>query len=287
VRPRSMKSSAAGRAAVWTAAVSAAAIVPHATPVALGIAMIKEIFDLLRARTDRVSVLSYMRAASASTYLNIDPSGEAPAIVLSTTSSPSGPPQDEEGLNSMSSNEKLRRVDCDLDPSVFCAKHRRDWLSYARSHTRNWYDADDAVSHVVEQIFRHHSEHGMLCPVGYDPVAWSKRVIANYIKDLWRRQKAQLKRSAAMLPPPGDFADDILDRMIVEDALDFISTLGPHAHQIAMMHWGEGLPPKEIAKQLGLNAISVRTSLYRTRKKMRIRLGIVDDPPRVFTKETT
>jgi RNA polymerase sigma factor (sigma-70 family) len=280
-----MKTSAAGRAAVWTAAISAATIAPHEAPVALGIAVIKEIFDLLHARADRVSVLSYMRTVSSKTYLNINRPGDASIILRPASFSP-GPPQNEEGDPPVPNENELRHADSALDPSDFCAKHRRDWLGYARSHTRNWYDADDAVSHAVIKIFAYHAMHGKLCPAEYDPVAWAKRAIANYIKDLWRRQEAQRKRSSVMRPPPGDFTDDIIDQMMAKEALDFISTLDPRAHQIAMMRWGEGLQPKEIAKQLGLNVRTVRTSLYRTRKKMRIRLGIVGDPPRVFTKES-
>jgi RNA polymerase sigma factor (sigma-70 family) len=90
-----------------------------------------------------------------------------------------------------------------------------------------------------------------------------------------------------MLPSVGDFTDDVLDRIVAREALDFISTLTPHDHQIAMMRWGDGLSPKQIAKLLGLKASSVRKSLYRTRKKMRTRLGVVGEPPRVFTKEST
>ena len=272
---------------MWTAAASAVVVAPHVAPAALGIAIVREMFDLLRARADRDSVLDYMRAAGTAMYFNINRSEDASSIILSTAASFPGQPQSEEGVHPVANDDVLSYLDYDLDPGTFCAKHRRDWLSYARSHTRNWYDAEDAVSHVVEQIFRHHAMHGTLCPNRYDPVAWSKTVIANYIKDLWRRQDAQRKHFVATMPPVGDFADDILDRIIARESLDFISTLDPRAHQIAMMRWGEGLQPKEIAKQLGLNAHSVRTSLYRTRKKMRKRLGIVGEPPRVFTKEST
>ena len=270
------------------ATVSAAAIAPHMTPVALAIAIIKELFDLLRARTDRVSVLSYMRAAGTRTYLNINPSGEAPTIILYTASSVPGLPPDEEGVRPVpNDDDEVRRVKCDVDPDVFFAEHHEDMLGYAMSHARNRYDAEDAVAHAEEKICSYHREHGMLCPNGYDSVAWSKTIIANYIKTLWRREKAQRKRSTVMLPATTDFTDDILDGIIAREGLDFINTLDLRAHQIAMMRWGEGLPPKEIAKLLGLKAVTVRTSLYRTRQKMRARLGIVGEPSREFTKETT
>jgi RNA polymerase sigma factor (sigma-70 family) len=282
-----MKASASGRVAVWTAAVSATAIAPHMAPIALGIAIIKELFDLLRARTDRISVLSYMRAAGTETYLNINSSGEATAIILHTESSVPGLPPGEEGVHPVPNNDEIRRVTCDLDPGVFCAEHHEDLLSYAMSHSRNKYDAEDAVSHVQEMIYTCHKRHGRLCPEGYDPVAWSKTVIINYVRTLWRREKTHRKRSAVMIPATADFTDDILDGIIAKEGLDFINTLSPRAHQIAMMQWGEGLPPKEIARLLGIKSVTVRASLYKTRQKMRARLGVVGEPPRKYTKETT
>lgn len=282
-----MKASASARVAVWTAAVSAIAIAPHVAPVALSIAIIKEFFDLLRARTDRISVLSYIRAADTETYLNINSSGEASAIILRTASSVHELPPDEEGVHPVPNNDDIHRVTRDLDPGVFCAEHHEDLLSYAMSHSRNKYDAEDAVSHAQEMIYTYYARHGRLCPEGYDPVAWSKTVIANYIRTLWRREKVQRKRSTVMLPVTADFTGDILDGIIAKEGLDFINTLSLRAHQIAIMRWGEGLPPKEIARLLGIKAVTVRASLYKTRQKMRARLGVVGEPPREYTKETT
>lgn len=67
---------------MWTAAISAAAVAPHAALVALGAGVAKEAFDLLRARSHRISVLAYLGAVGAGTYLSIDPSPAAPGLVL-------------------------------------------------------------------------------------------------------------------------------------------------------------------------------------------------------------
>lgn len=57
-----MKLPAAGRTTVWATAISVSALVPHTAPAALGLAVAKEGFDLLHARTHRGTVLSYIRA---------------------------------------------------------------------------------------------------------------------------------------------------------------------------------------------------------------------------------
>jgi DNA-directed RNA polymerase specialized sigma24 family protein len=54
---------------------------------------------------------------------------------------------------------------------------------------------------------------------------------------------------------------------------------------IAMLRWGEGLSPQEIADLLGMNPRSVRTSLHRTKKKMRLELGVAE--PQKILREGT
>jgi hypothetical protein len=161
----------AGRAAVWTTAISVSAIAPHAAPVALGAAVLKEAFDLLHARSHRISVLSYLRAAGTRTYLRIDPSPVAPALVLNIASRGPVRSDDEEGADLVPADGEYPCADPCPDPGDFCIKQRADLLAYARARTRSWTDAEDAVSHVVQKIFEHHVKYRTLCPDGRDPVA--------------------------------------------------------------------------------------------------------------------
>lgn len=95
MRPRDVKPSV-DRTALWATAISVSALAPHTAPVALGLAAAKEGFDLLHARMHRTTVLSYIRATSAGTYLSVDPSRAASGVVLQTASSSAGPRGDEE-----------------------------------------------------------------------------------------------------------------------------------------------------------------------------------------------
>jgi RNA polymerase sigma factor (sigma-70 family) len=283
-RSSCMKASAAGRAAVWSTAISVSAIDPHAAFVALGAAAVKEAFELAHARSQRTSVLAYLRACGARTYLSIDQSPATPALVLSVAS-PASRPGDEEGADPVPPGREFLSDGFSPDPGEFCIKQREDWLAYAAAWTRNWPDAEDAVSHVVQKILEHHARHGTLCPDARDPVGWSKTVIRNYLIDRTRRLEVQRRRSGALMPPAGDVADDVTDRIIARKALDFVDSLESQAHTIAMMRWVDGLAPKEIADRLGMNPRSVRTSLHRTRKKMRARLGVAE-PEKILREET-
>lgn len=55
---------------------------------------------------------------------------------------------------------------------------------------------------------------------------------------------------------------------------------------IAVLRWVDGLEPKQIAERLGMNPRSVRTSLHRTKKKMRTQLGVAE-PQKILREETT
>ena len=153
------------------------------------------------------------------------------------------------------------------------------------ARTLSWLDAEDAVSHVVQKILEHHQVHGTVCPKGKDPVGWSKTVIRNYLTDQYRRRTAEDKRSRALALPVGDFTDDVADQIMARKAMAFVASLDSQAHQIAMMRWIDGLEPQEIADQLGMNPRSVRTSLHRTKKKMRTELGVAE--PRGILREKT
>jgi RNA polymerase sigma factor (sigma-70 family) len=276
-----MKPSTAGRAAVWTAAISVSGMDPHTAPAALGAAVAKEAFDLLRVRSHRASVLAYLQAASgANTYLNIGPSPVGPSLVLSVASPGSSRPDDKEGAE---------HVPADPDPADFCRKQRADWLGYARVWTRNWADAEDAVSHAVLKVFEHHAAHGTLCPGGRDPVGWSKTIIRNYVIDQFRWSDPQRRRRLAFMLPDtygADVADEVTDRIIVRKSISSVESLKGRAHVIAVMRYIEGRQPQEIADELHINPSTVRTSLHRTAKKMRTQVGVAE-PRKVFKEETT
>jgi hypothetical protein len=146
VRPRYVRTPALGRTAVWTAAISAAAVEPHAALAAFGIATCKEVFDLLRARSDRISIMAFMRTSRAGSYLRIDSPGVAPGMILQTAALPAGQSDDAEEARDVPGDDE---VIADSVMDRFFVEHRADWVAYARSLTSNWVDIDDAVQRAL------------------------------------------------------------------------------------------------------------------------------------------
>jgi RNA polymerase sigma factor (sigma-70 family) len=283
-----MKHSVRSGTGLWATAISVSALYPHAAPAAIGVVAVKEGFDLLRARALRATVVAYIRASGSGTYLSIDQSEAAPGITLETAPPASGPPENEKGAVPVPAEDEPSGCASRPDPGEFCTKHRADWVAYALVHARNRQDAEDAVSHAVEKILRYHRETGMICPPKYDdPVAWSKTVIANYIKDIHRHDKVTDKYLQKLYSPPGDFTDDVIDQMIAAQADYFLRELKSKDHQIAVLYYMENRSPAEIARELGRNVITVRTSLWRTRVRLRKRLGVRAEPPRAIPREKT
>lgn len=282
-----MKHSVRSGRGLWATAISVSALYPHAAPAAIGLAAAKEGFDLLRARMLRATVVAYIRAADSGTYLNVDQSETAPGITLKTAPPTAGSPGNEKGAVPVPADDESSGSASPPDPGEFCIKHRADWLAYALAHARNRQDAEDAVSHVVEKILQNHHKTGVLCPPKYDdPIAWAKTVIANYIKDIHRRAKIGLKYQNKLYSPQGDFTDDVLDQIVAGQVFPFIRELEPDDHQIAALHYMENLGPADIARRLRRNVITVRTSLWRTRRKLRRRLGVSTEPQRTVPRET-
>jgi RNA polymerase sigma factor (sigma-70 family) len=282
-----MKASMAGRSAVWTAAVSASVAAPHAVLLVFGVAAGKEVFDLLRARSDRISVMAFVRATRAGTYLSIDSSGAVPGMILQAAALPAGQRGDVEGARHVPGRSDIPKAAAHTDPGHFCVQCRADWLCYARSLTNDWADADDAVQHAAEKILKHYRDHGTLCPVGKDPVGYAKKTIAHYLIDRHRRRQAQSKHARSLLfAPVADVAEDIADQLIARDAREFVDSLEPQERLIAVLRWVEGLEPKEIARLLEVNNVTVRTTLHRITGKMRRQLGIAAKPARVLREGT-
>ena len=282
-----MTPSVAGKAALWTSAVSVAAFHPRDALLVLAAAVAKEVLDLVSARMHRASVLAYLRTARTGTSLTIGPASAAPALSLS--SPPPGRSRTgdaEEKRTARVPGNGLPLVDYGSGPDVFCIKQRADWLAYAMTWTRNWPDAEDAVSHVVEKIYEYHAEHGAVCPDMRDPVGWSKTIIRNYLIDRFRRSSTHNRHTGRFLAPGIDIAEMVTDHIIAGKALAFVESLGDQAHVVAVMAWVEGLKPREIAGQLGMKNSAVRKLLHQTRKKMRAHLGVAE-PQRMLRKETS
>lgn len=171
-------------------------------------------------------------------------------------------------------------------PVDFWVKHRGDLLAYAATLIGDWAEAQDAVSHAAMRMLEHYARLEALCPSGRDPLAWSKTVILNYHRDRLRRAKTARSRAGLLASDVvEDVSNEVLDRIIAGQALEFVATLDEQEQTIAVLRWVEGMEPREIARKLRMNPRSVRSSLHRTRKKLRRHLGVAE-PQKILRERT-
>lgn len=198
---------------VWTTAIAVLGADPHAASVALGAAVVREVFDLLSARSHRASVLAYLGAAHANTHLDIGSSPATPALVLSIGSPGSGPPDDERA-EPMPADE-IPASGSGQDPGEFCVAQRGQWLAKAFTFTRNWPDAEDASSEIAAKVFEYHDERETLCPPGHDPAAWWMACLRNHLIDEYRKSRTRQRHARVLVVPAADIADQVTNKVII------------------------------------------------------------------------
>lgn len=265
----------------WPAVAAVSVLAPHAALPALGTVVAAEMFGLLRARSLRTSTLAYLREAGPRTQLRIGSSSAAPELSL-ITAGLTRPGRHEEGQPLMPEEQPDPVAWPDTDPAEFCIRHRHELLRYAFTLTRNWHDAEDAVSEAVLKLLDHHAQHQKL-PA--EPAAWAKTVIRNYVTDRYRRKQTELRHSHELELSPEDSAEVITDLIMADQARQLLASLAPRDFVIACLRWIEDMKPRQIAQQMDLPAPTVRTSLHRTTKMIRRRLGVPD--PRQVLQERT
>ena len=217
-----MKTSASRRMSVWAGAIVVLATAPHLTAVILPALPAKEVFDMMRAKSRKAPVPAYLRAGGAGTCLSLAAYGASRSSVQGATVAgcvDSG----QRGACGLPRDDSLTGAELG-DAVEFLVERRADWLGYAAARTRCWQDAEDVVSHVATQVLAYYQEQQTLCPAGYDPEAYWKRAIANYIITLHRQKVIQDRFARRAVPPQSDFADDVLDQMIAEQARRFLSS---------------------------------------------------------------
>jgi len=162
----------------------------------------------------------------------------------------------------------------------FYTSNRRDLLCYALTLTDNETNAEDAVADAVLKSYEYYCEHGRTCPVDRDPIGWMKVVIRNKIIDGHRHQLVvQRYRPRLSVPGGQDVADAVTDRVLAEQLFfQLTRSLTPEAQKIAYLHWAEGRSYTEIATLLRIPESTVRSSITRSKKRLRRKLGIIDAP---------
>jgi RNA polymerase sigma-70 factor, ECF subfamily len=148
--------------------------------------------------------------------------------------------------------------------ALFDAHHRRLY-TLARRLSNN---ADEARDLVQETFLRVATAADRVPHGSSHEEAWLVRVLVNLCRDRWRRLAT--RRSYVERHPP-----EVADRRNAETALvaqsvvwQALAQLAPRRRAIVVMHELEDRSPAEIARTLGVAAVTVRWHLSRGRREL-------------------
>lgn len=141
--------------------------------------------------------------------------------------------------------------------------------------------ADDALD-LVQETFLKAARASKSIPSSFaDEEAWLVRVLVNIRRDQWRKASIRKRyeedaRHSTSISPSAEPA--LLAHATVWRALD---TLSPRRRAVVVMHELDGLAIKEIARLLGITAITVRWHLSRGRRDLsrvlKPEIGVTND----------
>lgn len=156
----------------------------------------------------------------------------------------------------------LRDVDRWLCDEVLPHKHA--YLALARRLTRNAEAASDIVQDVYAEVLQ-----GDTWKTARDPKAFVLRIVYCRAVNWVNRQKI-----VPIHPLPdyeglsfADFGPDAFDRLSgreeLEAVLEILADMPARCRQVIMMRRVEELPPREIARRLGIDMVTVRRHMAR------------------------
>jgi len=167
----------------------------------------------------------------------------------------------------LASSVDTRQTDPALRLEALFDEHHQRLYRLARRLSANGEDARDLVQETFLRVARAPASvpHGKS-----GGEAWLVRILVNISRDRWR-QTATRRRydavgiEAATLSTASDPESALVARSVVSRAL---ATLPPRRRAIVVMHELEGLTIADIARQLGIAAVTVRWHLSRGRRDL-------------------
>jgi RNA polymerase sigma factor (sigma-70 family) len=148
--------------------------------------------------------------------------------------------------------------------------HRGDLVRTARSRLGSGgADAEDVVHDVVVRVLRGRRDAAEMATPG----AYLRRAVGNECVSRWRRTSREV--IVAELPDrPRPAADDaVLDKMVLGEA---VQTLTPRQRRVIALTVLDDRPDSEVADQLGVSEVTVRTTRSRALARLREKLTAME-----------
>jgi RNA polymerase sigma factor (sigma-70 family) len=148
--------------------------------------------------------------------------------------------------------------------------HRGDLVRTARSRLGSGgADAEDVVHDVVVRVLRGRRDAAEMATPG----AYLRRAVGNECVSRWRRTSREV--IVAELPDvPRAAADDaVLDKMVLGEA---VLTLTPRQRRVIALTVLDDRPDAEVAAELGVSEVTVRTTRSRALTRLREKLTAME-----------
>lgn len=158
-------------------------------------------------------------------------------------------------------------VDRDAEFTAFMASAtgplgRTAWLLCGDAH-----QADELVQQALVRTYLswHRARQG-------DPLAYTRRVLANLRIDTWRRRRREVLLAPAELPEgeTPSSADRHADR---DQLVRALALLTPRQRRVVVLRHFEGLSEREVAADLGISVGTVKSTSSRGLDRLRATLG--------------
>jgi RNA polymerase sigma factor (sigma-70 family) len=172
------------------------------------------------------------------------------------------------------SDTELRRAAWSRDEAAFAElfdRHARAVYGYCFRRTADWAAAEDLTSIVFLEAWRKRATADL---GGVDVRSWLFGVATNVLRNQ-RRSRRRYRHAIARLPKldvEQDFADDLSERLGAQQRMRLLlAEIGrlPREQQEVLFLWASALSTAEIAAALGVAEGTVRTRLFRARRRFR------------------
>jgi RNA polymerase sigma factor (sigma-70 family) len=130
-------------------------------------------------------------------------------------------------------------------------------------------DAEDVVHDVVVRVLRGGKDAGDMATPG----AYLRRAVGNECVSRWRRTAREIVVAELPERPRPAHDETVLDRIALGEAVD---TLTPRQRRVIALTVLDDRPDSEVAGQLGISEVTVRTTRSRALARLREKLTAMD-----------
>ncbi len=148
-------------------------------------------------------------------------------------------------------------------------EHRAELVRIAESRLRRGADAEDVLHEVLLRVLR----SGRDVDAIDTPAAYLRRAVANECVSTWRRSSREVLVDLQPDHVTDGLADDCLDRLALRRAM---AVLTERQRRVIVLTVLDDRADLEVARMLGITAVTVRTT--RRRALARLRQELTDAP---------